>query len=1252
MLNKSSRPSSQARCRASEWVYILCLTPPISAPCFLQTVLTGGSLATMATLSSWNDDVAAPAAPAPAADKSKPTPKKLRAAQPAARSDAAPARPPSLLGLVPKRGEAEAALAAGPAAAARAGVGGGGGGGGDGGGNGGAEKKKAYNPGRYVRVSNQSSYEAELFASSMTKSEAVPVVLSKNKLLANEILAPQFAKVSPRPILVGKPGAGKHAPDQSLPQKKKQATAAPVYETLQDSVDDLVLKQLGLDAYGNPTRTRQQKLKSPKRAAAYNESSQWKSDGHFIIAALSTDQGLVQSIAKQMADQGVAPAHDSRARHLGDAGASQTRKHDAQRQHPLDLDDQHGQRHQQHDYRQQQQQLQWTEVHAWQHEQQQKGNMGYGASIAGISQDTVHPAMNAASWGWPNGAALVHGGVPSACSPHHQGLASGDVAQPGPRQSYPQGNHPSTVYLPSQHYPPSDYPHHYPQHPQQAQGTMYPSQPAHQSLPHHPHHQVAVPHGQHPPHFVPTGAAGLGGGWQYVRKEGERVGAAAEGASEQLAGATAHEVASVPTVPREAADRPGAGSPVGVREDRGDGAGRAMAVGEAQRLSREEMAKQLAVRMENSTVDFLSAGFGRPGGGAPLGTAFGGNHYGQRPWPQVPPALRFQFGSTGAPGIGGGGVGGGGGGREGVEEGPRWGRRRVDPSEWGLERQEASPGQAGISEKERKREELRREWEEQIAVKQSRLEAERAAQRLREAAWDRNAPDFGSIPLGAVTKDGVWLGDKGGQGLRGPSTPFRKTKDAALSPAKNSVPAELLNKESQLQSRHVNPDAPRTSHSLRRSPPLDGGGEEDAELDGAAGRVGGQEGLGDRGGSWKNTRKGPQAPSARPKNTVPEELLSKDSKLLSHHVRGPTPPDSGSLDSFQVPATPVAQTSHTNLATQSQRISTGAARISTGASMQGPYGGLASPTPRQQSPGSRPVSIMSSPGRRIRNHRVSFQGPSDEPQPETPPLSPAEQGGGGKRVAFNTSEMLGHTGPQGWTSRPGAMLPETSGRDCSLPDERPAFGTPLLPPGEGAVSALLKHAPQHAGGANPGDIPQEAIKVYRRADGQAGARVDRGLATGGDAMSGVRRSKDAPSPGPGAYAPWRRMGDVAGEGAQGGRLCVGAGGARGPRPSVESNSGPHAKGSRDPVRGGQRRGGRLPETSKADARRRGAGNGRAAQNDGARRRDAGSKGREVPAESEEMVFDNHEPSIISATSRLIFYTGPSSGTSQTQAPDT
>ena len=94
-----------------------------------------------------------------------------------------------------------------------------------------------------------------------------------------------------------------------------------------------------------------------------------------------------------------------------------------------------------------------------------------------------------------------------------------------------------------------------------------------------------------------------------------------------------------------------------------------------------------------------------------------------------------------------------------------------------------------------------------------RLEAEKAAQQQREAAEQRNQPDFGSIPLGAVTKDGVWLGDMGGQGLRGPSTPFRKTKDAAPVPAKNAVPDELLNKESQLQSRHVNPNAPSVAHT-------------------------------------------------------------------------------------------------------------------------------------------------------------------------------------------------------------------------------------------------------------------------------------------------------------------------------------------------------------------------------------------------------------------------------------------------------
>ena len=1218
----------------------------------------------MAALSSW-DNVAPPAAPAPAPAAAKAAPKP-RAARPAAppaarqgRADAAAGkhRAAGQLGLVPQRAEVQApASAAGPAAA-RAG----------GGGDASAEKRKAYNPGRYVRVSNQSSYEAELFARSIKKSEALPVVLSKNKLLANEILAPQFAKISPRAVRVSKPAAAKkHAPDQSLAHKQKQGTAAAsaVYGTLQDSVDDLVLKQLGLDAYGNPTRTRQTQFKSPKRASAYNESSQWKSEGHFMKAAVSTDQGLAQFVARYAAEQSVAQAHGAHAHYLGDEGASPTRKHNAHHQPPHE--DQHGQRGHQHDYSQQQQNLQWTEVHAQHNEKQQRPMAGYGAAIAGVSPERAHPPVPAASWAWPpHGAAPAHGDVSSVWSSHLQGPAGGDSAQPGPRQSYPQGNHPSTIYPASHHYLPYYHPHHHPPHPHQVHGEMYPSQPAHQSHPHHPHHQhqPALPHGQYASHAVPTAAARGGGGWQYVKKEGERGGAGAEGASEHVPSAAAHE--SVPTVHPEAAGRLGGGA----TEGSGDGAERAVAGGEGQRLSRDEMAQMLAARMENSTVDFLSAGFGRPGGGAPLGTAFGGHHYGQRKWPEVPPALGFAYGSPGAPGIGGKGAGGGEG-RNGGEEGPRWGRRRVDPSEWGLEGLEASPGQAAISDKERKREELRREWEEQIAAKQRRLEAEKAAQQQREAAEQRNQPDFGSIPLGAVTKDGVWLGDMGGQGLRGPSTPFRKTKDAAPVPAKNAVPDELLNKESQLQSRHVNPNAPKTSHSVRR-PPMDGGeGKEDVEF--AEGEEeeeeeeeeGEEEGLGDvgTGRGRMNARKGPAAAPARPKNTVPEELLNKESKLLSHHVRGPTPPASSgdvNLEAYQVPGTPVMTAhSHANNASQSQRISTGAARISTGASMQALYGAPASP-PRQHSPGSRPVSIMSSPGRRVRNHRVSFQGPSGEQQSETPPLSAAGQGGGGggggggKRVAFNTSEMLGHTGPQGWTSRPGSMLPDASGRDGSMPEDRRPFDTPLSPPGQGTASGLLPHAPQLAGGASPEDMPPKAIKVYRRADGsQAGARVDAGVGVGGHAAGSGRRSKDSPSPGPAANASVHRAGGLAGEGVQGGWSGVGAGGgARGPRGSFERDSAPLAKGSRDALRGGERRGGRLPETSKAAPGRRGAGNG-PAQSEGARRHGAAGKRRGAPAGSEELVFDNHEPSIISASSRLIFYTGPGGGAPQTPAPAT
>jgi len=107
------------------------------------------------------------------------------------------------------------------------------------------EKKKAYNPGKYVRVSNQSSYDAELFARSLKKgsSDAVPVVLSKNKLLANEILSPQLAKISPR-VRISHALAGQ---DLSAARKKTRAMVSPVQGSLHDSVDAVVLKQLGLE---------------------------------------------------------------------------------------------------------------------------------------------------------------------------------------------------------------------------------------------------------------------------------------------------------------------------------------------------------------------------------------------------------------------------------------------------------------------------------------------------------------------------------------------------------------------------------------------------------------------------------------------------------------------------------------------------------------------------------------------------------------------------------------------------------------------------------------------------------------------------------------------------------------------------------------------------------------------------------------------------------------------------------------------
>ncbi len=59
------------------------------------------------------------------------------------------------------------------------------------------KKKKSYNPGKYIRVNQQSSYDTELFASKFKGTDAEPVVLSKNKLLTNEILSPQLRRMNP-----------------------------------------------------------------------------------------------------------------------------------------------------------------------------------------------------------------------------------------------------------------------------------------------------------------------------------------------------------------------------------------------------------------------------------------------------------------------------------------------------------------------------------------------------------------------------------------------------------------------------------------------------------------------------------------------------------------------------------------------------------------------------------------------------------------------------------------------------------------------------------------------------------------------------------------------------------------------------------------------------------------------------------------------------------------------------------------------
>ena len=246
----------------------------------------------MATLASW-DEVAPPSFPAASGDDGGAggdSSTKARRRRPAAQSQVKPrgvvpaaashrkqgdrARGPPGLGLVPQRSAptglpAEAAALGGASAAARLG--------GGGGAESSPEKKKAYNPGRYVRVSKESNFDADLFANRATKRDDLPVVLSKKKLLGNEILAPQLAKVSPRvriPAAGGalaggrtKGGARHSHPDVA---GKMHAVASPVYGSLEDSVDAVVLRQLGLDARGNPTCSAPQThLKKGESCAVY-----------------------------------------------------------------------------------------------------------------------------------------------------------------------------------------------------------------------------------------------------------------------------------------------------------------------------------------------------------------------------------------------------------------------------------------------------------------------------------------------------------------------------------------------------------------------------------------------------------------------------------------------------------------------------------------------------------------------------------------------------------------------------------------------------------------------------------------------------------------------------------------------------------------------------------------------------------------------------------------------------------------------
>ena len=364
--------------------------------------------------------------------------------------------------------------------------------------------------------------------------------------------------------------------------------------------------------------------------------------------------------------------------------------------------------------------------------------------------------------------------------------------------------------------------------------------------------------------------------------------------------------------------------------------------------------------------------------------------------------------------------------------------------------------------------------------------------------------------------------------------------------------------------------------------------------------------------------KGPSVEAPRPKNVVPEELLNKDSKLLSHHVRAPTPADPASVqqadtNSYQSPGTPHAQPRGSKDDFQSQRISTGVGTPQNAsfrhlAALAGSPVSPVSP-PRQYSPGSRPVSIMSSsPARRAHNHRVSF---GIEGQAETPPVSAGLQGG--NRAAFDPSEMLGHTGPQGWTSSP--MSP-----DAGAGEGREGRIFPNTPVNVSSGGSL--NTPGAAGGSNQGP----AIKVFRRP-------------AGGGHAAGAAWEGDVPTKVQAARPDTKKLYTLTREEQHGGHLGTQKGRGGGVRSSVDSAVG---KGVHDQARSRRAR----LEEQKPLPGRKGVGRSAAGSALGSGRRGPGAgRGRGAKLGSEEDVFDKHEPTIISASSRLIFYTGPA-----TQAP--